>query len=1345
MPVCKTITVCEPGSDCGLVAHYKFDNTLIDNSENGNNGSAPNGITYGEDRFGNCNQAAHFLGSGPKNYISVPSSVSLNSPTTGITLTGWAKSANAANGLASLICKVTDGADHLQYRFGIALNKNMYISYVLSSQGTYDDKYALITDPNFSFTNWNQYAVTWDGSVVRFYLNGDTIGSSQPLSGTLQAFSDAPLELGRDAHGPDEYVNGYLDDLKIYNRGLSSDEIAQLYNAPPDAPLTATVSTTTPACAGQSDGSATVTASGGVPPYTYNWSGQQQSTATITNLTAGTYTVTVTGSNGCTTTAAATIGTAPATTSNFTFSANAQTVSFANTSTNATSYSWDFGDGQTATQPSPSHTYANAGVYEVCLMATGVCGGNTFCQTIIFAPPGWDVEPCNTGIVHTVGILSDAITSIEGQPLEQGDLVGFFHTDASGANICNNFGTWQGTALVLELCGDNPATPSIKEGFELGENFLVKVWKNNTEHNVIACFVPEDTYGTNNPNATGSFAPFGLSYVECLKTPPAPGTDLGCSSPIPIACGETKTGNTANGISSSISYNCFYNLVDGPEVVYEFINPIAQNVLITLTGLQEDLEVLLLDACDRNSCLFYSDRTGTIPEALLANNLPAGTYYIIVEGYLGSDSPYSLNVTCGSNGTNNSTLNCSGAITAQCGQTVSGTTSTGSDQIVQYGCSPTYNSGKEKIYILTLPENKVVGASLFGLSADLNLLVLDACNPNACVAISEGSGTQNEGVLFFAAAGKTYYIVVDGYFDAEGPYSLSISCGDPCTDPADCPPNDYDLNGPGGGTGGGTPCELAQVLECGVPISGNNNNGNAFADSYSCPNSYTTGKEVIYKFTIDETQDVTLILSGLSANLDLYLLDDCSVFNCHAASHKIGTSDEGMVVQALAAGTYYVVVDGYNSAAISGYSLLVNCTNSALTCQTIDLVAGTNFISSNILPLDPAIGAMFPPSAQSKIISIESQTNLSYSPNAQTDPAVFGDWDFRKAYRIKAIEPVTVEVCGEKADPDTPIPFVALTPQGQAVNNWSAYLKDAPALVGDKFTPTLTPKLFRVWNMPTGPNGTLMPQSWSVTLQAGFNFQLTTGRGYILNATEDGEYSFGFWSGGLDNRSGQSGLPLVVENGCTYFQTPFFNSMKAVTVILPQTVLEEGLSLGDEIGVFRQDGSLFGSGKYNGFALSLVVGGDETATPDFSEGFSEGEAMVFRLWKSVEGKVFDLKATFQSGNGDFKNEAVYFVDGLEVLEPSAVQTPKMILDWAVYPNPARETVWFDLFLPQSSNVHLELFSTDGRQLRSFADYEMPAGRTVFHTETDKLVSGCYLVKMTTEQGVSFKKIIISKN
>jgi hypothetical protein len=51
-------------------------------------------------------------------------------------------------------------------------------------------------------------------------------------------------------------------------------------------------------CYGESDGQATVVASGGTPPYSYLWS-DGQTTATATGLSAGTYTVTVTDANDC--------------------------------------------------------------------------------------------------------------------------------------------------------------------------------------------------------------------------------------------------------------------------------------------------------------------------------------------------------------------------------------------------------------------------------------------------------------------------------------------------------------------------------------------------------------------------------------------------------------------------------------------------------------------------------------------------------------------------------------------------------------------------------------------------------------------------------------------------------------------------------------------------------------------------------------------------------------------------------------------------------------------------------------------------------------------------------------
>ncbi|OFY70837.1 MAG: hypothetical protein A3G23_11995 [Bacteroidetes bacterium RIFCSPLOWO2_12_FULL_37_12] len=61
---------------------------------------------------------------------------------------------------------------------------------------------------------------------------------------------------------------------------------------------TATITSTEPSCNGSSNGSATVSPSGGLSPYTYLWTGGQ--TASIaTGLSAGTYNVTVTDANLC--------------------------------------------------------------------------------------------------------------------------------------------------------------------------------------------------------------------------------------------------------------------------------------------------------------------------------------------------------------------------------------------------------------------------------------------------------------------------------------------------------------------------------------------------------------------------------------------------------------------------------------------------------------------------------------------------------------------------------------------------------------------------------------------------------------------------------------------------------------------------------------------------------------------------------------------------------------------------------------------------------------------------------------------------------------------------------------
>lgn len=151
------------------------------------------------------------------------------------------------------------------------------------------------------------------------------------------------------------------------------------------AGITATTGNIVNATCNLSNGSVTVTPSGG-SSYTYLWNSiPSQTNATATNLSGGSYTVTVTAQNGCSTTAAASIintGLPPL--ANYIFTSPSQNVvQFNNTSTNTpTSYTWNFGDGFTSTLTSPSHTYSQTGTYNVCLTANNGCGSDVKCQNV---------------------------------------------------------------------------------------------------------------------------------------------------------------------------------------------------------------------------------------------------------------------------------------------------------------------------------------------------------------------------------------------------------------------------------------------------------------------------------------------------------------------------------------------------------------------------------------------------------------------------------------------------------------------------------------------------------------------------------------------------------------------------------------------------------------------------------------------------------------------------------------------------------------------------------------------------------------------------------------------------
>ena len=73
--------------------------------------------------------------------------------------------------------------------------------------------------------SWTHLAGTFDGSTFRFYTNGVLAGTG---GGTLGTTSGDPLKIGAAGTCGQMFV-GMLDEVAIYNRALTADEIANIY------------------------------------------------------------------------------------------------------------------------------------------------------------------------------------------------------------------------------------------------------------------------------------------------------------------------------------------------------------------------------------------------------------------------------------------------------------------------------------------------------------------------------------------------------------------------------------------------------------------------------------------------------------------------------------------------------------------------------------------------------------------------------------------------------------------------------------------------------------------------------------------------------------------------------------------------------------------------------------------------------------------------------------------------------------------------------------------------------------------------------------------------------------
>ena len=194
----------------GLVAWYPFNGNANDESGNGHNGQISGDPQSGNDRFGNNNSAYDFDGNG--DFITAGNWFTYQD----FTISVWVKQ----DAINSTYVDIID-------------NNHSSVNWAIQYDGNSEDYY-FFTNPQgataftLPFNEWKNLVFIKDGLSLKTYMNGILQDELTATTPTIN-YSNPYLNIARWGGG-DRYFNGKIDDIRMYDRGLTEDEVEALYN-----------------------------------------------------------------------------------------------------------------------------------------------------------------------------------------------------------------------------------------------------------------------------------------------------------------------------------------------------------------------------------------------------------------------------------------------------------------------------------------------------------------------------------------------------------------------------------------------------------------------------------------------------------------------------------------------------------------------------------------------------------------------------------------------------------------------------------------------------------------------------------------------------------------------------------------------------------------------------------------------------------------------------------------------------------------------------------------------------------------------------------------------------------
>ncbi|MDP9001634.1 MAG: LamG domain-containing protein [Myxococcota bacterium] len=206
------------GIATGLVAYYRFDetsgNNALDSSGNSRTASM-RGATFGPGLHGNAATM-----DGVSEYVSLPDSIVAG--LTSFSISAWVYQNTSLNH-----ARLFDlGTGPTTYMFFTPATSPARFAITTAGQ-TGEDR---IDVPTLAVGSWQHTVVTFTGGTGTLYVNG--VKTSQNTTITLNPSNLGATNqnwLGRSQYAADPYLNGRIDNFRIYDRALSQSDVLQLF------------------------------------------------------------------------------------------------------------------------------------------------------------------------------------------------------------------------------------------------------------------------------------------------------------------------------------------------------------------------------------------------------------------------------------------------------------------------------------------------------------------------------------------------------------------------------------------------------------------------------------------------------------------------------------------------------------------------------------------------------------------------------------------------------------------------------------------------------------------------------------------------------------------------------------------------------------------------------------------------------------------------------------------------------------------------------------------------------------------------------------------------------------